>query len=73
VENNEDSEHEVELRERNQQEIRMFYLPIYNHNRMECILYESIWTRHTDVVSSSCASRDTQAIGNHFITCFDYL
>lgn len=73
MENDKESEHEAELCKRNQQETRMFYLPIYNQKWMEFILYESIWNQHTDTVSSLCASRDTQAIGNNFIIYFHYL
>lgn len=43
MENDKESEHEVELCKRKQQET-MFYLPIYNLKWMEFILYESVGT-----------------------------
>lgn len=43
MENDEESEHEAELSKRNQQETRMFYLPIYNH----VILCECFWNEYT--------------------------
>lgn len=51
----------------------MFYFPIYKRKWMEFILHESTWNRHTDTVSSSCASRDTSAVGNNFTIYFGYL